>query len=400
VSDIGAQPVETRRPLFGRYARGGDPRWISARRQTQARGRAAVVLSILPMLAVAISWDILIAACLTVGLFLGGAGFGVLRAHRWQRSHALAESGESAGAPRGTEPLLNLPVGPFLVALPIAVWFLSKSIAPFSTISAGSWCCLILVATAGFNYGTSFRLATFESASGMLVLRRRARRFRRRSRAVRPEVDPGTPHYDARRIVAATLACGLLAAVGAGFVVANRPVVPEVFRAPNTETQLVPALGRVATNLAGFPIQVRCYSTADWNLVEQTYGPRGGQASSNPPEIELSPGICDDLLALLSGKSHPTGRYPGARYHLSYAVVALTHETQHMEGISIESQAECYAMQHATETASIMGATPAYARELANVYWTELYPRDLPAYRSPLCHRGGQLDLRISSHWP
>jgi hypothetical protein len=400
VSDIAAQPAETRRPLIGRYARGGDQRWISARRQTQARGRTAVVASILPILAVAVGWDFLIAACLTVGLFVGGAGFGVLRARRWQRSPALAEPDESAAPARGREPLLNLPVGPLLVALPLAVWFLVKPVAPFSTILAGVWCCLLLVTTAGFNYGTSFRLAMFERSSGRLVLRRRARRFRRRSRALRCEVDSGAPRYRTRRIIAVALTCELLALAGVTFVIIDRPVVARVFRAPDAQTQLVPSLGRVATKLAGFPIKVRCYSTADWNAIEQEYGPRGGQASSNPAEIELSPGICDDLLALLSGKAHPTGRYPGSRYYLSYAVVALTHETQHMEGIASESQAECYAMQRAPETASIMGASPAYARELTDVYWSELYPRVPPAYWSPLCRRGGRLDLRISSDWP
>ncbi|MDX6520445.1 MAG: hypothetical protein QOF08_1050 [Gaiellales bacterium] len=354
----------------------------------------------LPMLMLASRWDVLIAICLSIALFLGGAGFGVLRAYRWRRSPALTESDESAAAARGPEPLLNLPVGPLLVTLPVAVLNLIGPHTPFSTVVAGSWLCLILVATAGFNYGTSVRLAGFEKASGTLVLRRRARRFGRRSRVVRYGVDPGTPYYDARQIVGLALACGLLAVAGTAFVIANRPVVPEVFRAPSAETRLVPALGRVASHLAGVPIRVRCYSTGDWNAIEQAYGPRGGQASSNPPEIELSPGVCDDLLALLSGSVHPTGRYPTARYYLAYAVVALAHETQHMEGISIESQAECYAMQHAVETAKIMGASPAYARELADVYWSERYPTESAEYRSPLCHRGGRLDLRISSHWP
>ena len=53
------------------------------------------------------------------------------------------------------------------------------------------------------------------------------------------------------------------------------------------------------------------------------------------------------------------------------------------------------------ELATILGTSPAYADELATAYWKDLYPRNPPEYRTPLCYDGGPLDLqpdRLS--WP
>lgn len=51
-------------------------------------------------------------------------------------------------------------------------------------------------------------------------------------------------------------------------------------------------------------------------------------------------------------------------------------------------------MQQAPTVAGVLGANPRTAAAVGRLYFRELYPEDLPEYRSPECRDGGALDLR------
>jgi hypothetical protein len=58
-------------------------------------------------------------------------------------------------------------------------------------------------------------------------------------------------------------------------------------------------------------------------------------------------------------------------------------------------------MQNLAPLARALGADTRYARQLADFFWTRMYPLDDPRYRSPACRPGGRLDLRRHRDiWP
>ena len=59
------------------------------------------------------------------------------------------------------------------------------------------------------------------------------------------------------------------------------------------------------------------------------------------------------------------------------------------------------AMQRDVEAAAKLGLTDAEARSLARLYWTDIYPENLPEYSTPDCRNGGPYDLHPhDSRWP
>jgi hypothetical protein len=58
-------------------------------------------------------------------------------------------------------------------------------------------------------------------------------------------------------------------------------------------------------------------------------------------------------------------------------------------------------MQHIRPAAIELGASRAYAAELAERYWEQVYPTRPREYRSPRCRNGGEYDVRPGSDvWP
>ncbi len=96
----------------------------------------------------------------------------------------------------------------------------------------------------------------------------------------------------------------------------------------------------------------------------------------------------------------PCADYP--RY--VQAVHTIAHESMHLARIFSESIAECHAMQWLPWFAQQFGASPAQAREMADYYWTVMYPRwrtTYPEYWSAECRDGGPLDLNLNgTAWP
>jgi len=153
----------------------------------------------------------------------------------------------------------------------------------------------------------------------------------------------------------------------------------------------------------------RCWSAGDWAHIErQEFGPKAnlaGFASSRFDNLHLAPEICDPLVKLAYAKERLTG---GEELELSFALLVLMHETSHIwdGGFSAatdsgERSAECWGMQQIRPAARALGASKDYAAELADRFWTEIYPHDQERYRSPECRDGGKLDARPTSHvWP
>ena len=82
--------------------------------------------------------------------------------------------------------------------------------------------------------------------------------------------------------------------------------------------------------------------------------------------------------------------------------MTLAHESGHLVSHGLtEAQAECYAVQRTARAAGGLGATAAYARELAETAWLQIYPTGGDEYRSRECENGGALDLAPGdAGWP
>lgn len=172
------------------------------------------------------------------------------------------------------------------------------------------------------------------------------------------------------------------------------------------ESRVEPLFGRIASALAGKQVEVRCWSSSDWQRLmreEGTYTQGRlrpdtlGFAGIGADRINLAPSVCNGLVQIAYKQPRPTDA--AGRLALAAAVVTLTHEPRHSSGIADEAVAECQAIQLANGTAVKLGATPAYAASLVQEYWRH-YGEELSAYRSTECRPGGKLDLgNASSIW-
>jgi hypothetical protein len=99
--------------------------------------------------------------------------------------------------------------------------------------------------------------------------------------------------------------------------------------------------------------------------------------------------------------NRPTDVRGRPRIELTLAVAAFAHDLEHLAGARAEAVVECRGMQEIDSVAGLLGAPRPLARGLAQLYWTQIYPRNPPAYRSPECRDGGRLDLdRMLDLWP
>ena len=189
---------------------------------------------------------------------------------------------------------------------------------------------------------------------------------------------------------------------------------------PPGEAQAVPELGkrtgrsridplysRVAEEIAGDKVEVRCWSRRAWpRLVREERALNGGRLPTNPfgitgyasRRVNLSPVVCANLDRLAYENWRP--REPERMLLLAYSVVTLAHEVQHSRGVIPEATADCYGMQFAEELARGVGAGAKYAAALARAYWDD-YEHLEKIYRSKQCRPRGKLDLDANdSRWP
>jgi hypothetical protein len=156
------------------------------------------------------------------------------------------------------------------------------------------------------------------------------------------------------------------------------------------------------------PTRVRCWAERDWValLREMSAVSPGrypvdsllGFTHIGDHRINLSPGVCEALVALRYEGARPTG---DAQLAVALGVATLAHEMQHTAGVASEAAAECYGMQTIKRVARRLGAEPEYADALVQRYWQEIYPRNPPRYRSGECRDLGALDRSPrTSAWP
>ena len=177
---------------------------------------------------------------------------------------------------------------------------------------------------------------------------------------------------------------------------------------PSGESRIEPVYGRLATRLArqrnaSGAIEVRCWSAADWEAVNDivlALDPDthvdylDGIADRETRRVSLGPQICDGLAALVYDA-------PGDREAVADAVLTFAHEVEHVVAPYTEAETQCHALQDMRQAARLLGASAAEAAELARIAWTDLYPDYDEEYRTQACRNGGPLDRNPhSDRWP
>ena len=161
----------------------------------------------------------------------------------------------------------------------------------------------------------------------------------------------------------------------------------------SSSSRIEPRFSKVASELAGKDVEVRCWSLADWRhlMREERAYTQGklhqdllGFAGIGDDRINLAPEACEGLVDLTYNKSRPSD--PANVLLLAASVVVLAHEPQHSKGIANEAVAECAAIHAAERTALRLGVRRAYARLLVQTYWQH-YDEEPAAYRTPDCRR-------------
>jgi hypothetical protein len=167
---------------------------------------------------------------------------------------------------------------------------------------------------------------------------------------------------------------------------------------------------RIATEIAGRPVEVRCPSF--WRKLVDV-APNQGTVRVEQGRVsdvtDLSVEICDaldDVVAGTAGEALSCLPIPAERCRrrldaVAFGIEALTHESYHLRGILDEARAECYALQSSTRTAMALGLTADEASALNTYYASALYPRLPSEYHSSDCRPGGTFDLHPETPaWP
>jgi hypothetical protein len=168
-----------------------------------------------------------------------------------------------------------------------------------------------------------------------------------------------------------------------------------------------PLYERIASELAGRPTRVYCWSRADWatRLAERhafwpdadPLGPWRAYTNVQLSAVQLSPEICVQLARVT--RPVPLSK-TGSVDTVAWAVHVLAHESQHARGIWDEAMAECYGLQMTADVAMKLGRSRKEAAYLAAVYWKHWYVWLRDSYRSSECRPGGRLDLHRRDQWP
>jgi hypothetical protein len=174
-------------------------------------------------------------------------------------------------------------------------------------------------------------------------------------------------------------------------------------------SRVEPLFTAVANAQAAPAAQVRCWAEPEWTKVKtEAFGRSDDLAGFASPEfkrVNLDPRICRRLALLAYTASRPTGI---EQLELAFALDTIMHESGHLNESgdfygrgANEPLAECWGMQHIREAARALGASSAYAAELAERYWREVYPTRPRTYRSLRCRNGGRYDVRPGNDvWP
>lgn len=160
-------------------------------------------------------------------------------------------------------------------------------------------------------------------------------------------------------------------------------------------------LADVAGELAGRTVEVECQTLSGSWLETEThrgyvaFGPDGPAARAT-----ITHDTCNGLRDWTGGRHATAAQVRAVDLEQVIAVHVLTHEAMHLAGLRDEALAECAAVQRDARTATLLGAAPEAARELARRYLVEVHPQLPDAYRSDRCGPGGDLDEHLeTSPW-
>jgi hypothetical protein len=149
-------------------------------------------------------------------------------------------------------------------------------------------------------------------------------------------------------------------------------------------------LSREAGRIAGKEARVRCDAEGRAVGVVQH---ADGIAEVGGTNALLTPELCLRLHRLAEGDEGPFA--PTAR-----ALAVLAHEAWHLQGVTDEGVANCYAFQSGVELGTRLGLPEATAARMMRQQLAEnaLVARGAPAYLVPAeCRNGGELDLDPST---
>ena len=384
--------VETSQPV----------RWMALRAHRRRRwtitiAAAGLALAIAALLRHDSSALLLSMAAFSVGSLLA-VGEMTLLAHRYggldPASVHAGEEVEIAVSPPGLAACL-VPIG--MGAFAAVAFLLAAHASPVTnkTTVAVITFAVICSGAVGFDAVGAALTGRWERATGLGIYRPQCRVHWRCVRAIHVAVAErpaaGVTRFRLPALLAAVATLLLLVSVADVHAVWLReaPWTADLptLRAETTASHVDPALGAVASKLAGRTVEVRCWSQPDWSAIRRARGDSAvGFAELQGSRISLAPMVCRPLMALEYRGVQPAFGSDAA-WWLSFAVVALGHEAGHIALGHNESRAECFGLRSADRTATMLGADASYAVLLQGIYRNLIYPRRDAVYRAGGCPR-------------
>jgi hypothetical protein len=156
-------------------------------------------------------------------------------------------------------------------------------------------------------------------------------------------------------------------------------------------------LARIASQLAGRPVGVRCPSFfAGLVDVRGEAGSVQFDADGRPANYtNLAPDTCDELrnFSHVDFSCLDTHTCSYKQFEAGWAAHTLAHEAFHLRGFADEGITECYAMQNTAFVAEELGLSNHLAQELQHWIFEKGFRNEPTEYQSAECYRGGPLDL-------
>src|SRR5712691_4865830 len=154
---------------------------------------------------------------------------------------------------------------------------------------------------------------------------------------------------------------------------------------------------RIASQLADRPVGVRCPSFfAGLVDVRGEAGTVRFDESGHPADsTSLAPDTCNELRHFSHVDFRCLDRHSCgfAQFEAGWAAHTLAHESFHLRGFQDEGVTECYAMQNTAFVAEQLGLSQRLAQKLQQWIFDKGWHNEPTDYQSPLCYRGGPLDL-------
>jgi hypothetical protein len=185
-------------------------------------------------------------------------------------------------------------------------------------------------------------------------------------------------------------ALATLAIVGGILYWASRPHGWDAVSAAD-QARAEALFSREAGKIAGHPVQVRCDTSGNYVGVVHD---ADGLAYVGGNRAYLTPSICDTLYQLAF--KHRTQSFP----RTARAIAVLAHEAWHLQGVSAEGLANCYAFQSGVALGSALGLSEGTARSMMRQQLATSVSdfATTPEYLVPgSCRDGGADDLDPAS---